>query len=156
MRLPAQFCFPQKNNNSGVIQYVIPSSHTQLCKPPLISRDSSGSNRQSFIKSSIVSRLFDCDQMLEHPAQNRMAQDGSDYQGYVVWERKRDLARHWGEKGYAAHAVTPPVLDYEQCALSTSVALEHTTCEPARGVLRTVSVSLLSPFWRGKWLEVKY
>lgn len=89
-----------------------------------------------------MSRLFDCDQMLEHPEKNRMAQDGSDYQDYVVWERKRDLVRHWGKRGYAANAVTPPVLDYEQCALSTSVALEYTTCEPAKGVLRMISASL--------------
>lgn len=73
-----------------------------------------------------------------------MAQDGSDYKGYVIWERKRDLARHGRrkKKRYATHAVTPPVLDYEQCALSTSAALEYTTCKPARGVLRMVSTSL--------------
>lgn len=76
-----------------------------------------------------------------------MAQDGSDYQGYVIWGEKRDLARHGRrrkkKKRYATHAVTPPVLDYEQCALSTSAALEYTTCKPARGVLRMVSASLL-------------
>lgn len=50
------------------------------------------------------------------------------------------------QKEYAAYAVTPPVLDYEQCTLSTSAALEYTTTEPARGVLRTVSASLLHRF----------
>lgn len=68
--------------------------HTLSCATPpppppiLISQDSSWSNQQFFIKSSIVSRLFDCNQMLEHPAQKRMALDGSDYQGYVVWEER--------------------------------------------------------------------
>lgn len=35
------------------------------------------------------------------------------------------------------------MLDYEQCPLSTSAALECTTPEPAGGVSKTVSASIL-------------
>lgn len=48
-----------------------------------------------------------------------------------------------GERECAVYAVTPPVLGYEQCTLSTSAALEYTTSEPARGVLRTARASLI-------------
>lgn len=64
----------------------------------------------------------------------------------MLYGKEKEIYQGIGEKVYPAHAVTPPVLDYEQCALSTSAALEYTICEPARGVLRTVITSLLHQF----------